>query len=105
MRTIVFVFGLVAAASSGCGVGDDEETATRPCEQLRDHLVDLRVEGATGRPDELVQHRAAVKKALGDDFVATCERLMSSNEIACASKASDLASATACQQASTSATH
>ena len=95
------VLVLVAIASIGGCNGDDEaevDQVVRPCEQLRDHLVDLRVDSASGKPDEVAQHRAAMRHALGDDFVASCERQMAASEIACASKAADFAAVTACSQ-------
>ena len=100
MRSIS-VFVLVSISLLvGCN-GDDEttvESVVRPCERLRDHLVDLRVEGTRGEPDEVVaRHRAAMRQALGDDFVASCERKMAASEIDCAAKATDFAAVTACQ--------
>ena len=86
----------VTASIAGCSGDDDAVQTVRPCEQLRDHLVDLRVEGVRGKPDEVAQHRAAMRQALGDNFVASCERQMAATEIDCASKAADFAAVTAC---------
>ena len=93
------IAGALAVIASIAGCSGDDDTVVqrvRPCEQLRDHLVDLRVEGVRGKPDEVAQHRAAMRQALGDDFVASCERQMASTEVDCASKAADLAAVTAC---------
>jgi hypothetical protein len=88
----------LARALAACGTEEtsDEERTLSPCEQLREHLVELRVSGATGTPDELAQHRAAMTRALGDDFVASCEDNLDSTQIACSTAATDLAALSAC---------
>jgi hypothetical protein len=63
---------------------------------LRDHVVDLRLNQATGVDGDLAQHRAALTQALGAGFVQECVSKMSSNQVACALSATDLAEATAC---------
>lgn len=86
-------------ALAACGadeIPDDEERAATPCEELRDHLVDLRVGSATGTADELAQHRAAMRRALGDDFVQSCEDNLGPTQIACSTAAADLAAVSAC---------
>jgi hypothetical protein len=71
------------------------------CERLRDHVVELRLHGVTtagaqGDPARiLAAHRAALKRALGDDFIGRCERL-SSEEVECGIAASDHTSLLAC---------
>ena len=105
MRRIAALGFLAIWILGGCG-GDGESEAERivePCEQLRDHLVDLRVEGTRGTPDEVAQHRAAVRQALGEGFVASCEQRMAKDEVECASKASDFAAVTACSPSTSSA--
>ncbi len=91
-------YALLLFTLAACSADDasEEERVGSPCEQLRDHLVDLRVRDATGTPDELAQHRAAMMRALGDDFVVSCEDNLGPTQIACATAATDLAAVTAC---------
>lgn len=89
---------LVLVIAVGCG-GDDANDAERvalPCEQLRDHLVDLRLAGAHGAPKDLAMHREAMQRALGDDFIASCEQHMTAPQIRCSTSAGDLAAVSAC---------
>lgn len=92
-RIAFLIFALAA-----CGTDDtsEEERVGTPCEQLRGHLVDLRLRDATGTPDELAQHRAAMTRALGDDFVVSCEDNLDPAQIACATAATDLAAVSTC---------
>jgi hypothetical protein len=97
MRTAFLLLALAACGAND--VADDvskDERVASPCEQLRDHLVDLRVADATGTPAQLAQHRAAMTRALGDDFVASCEDNLDSQQIACSTAATDLAAVSAC---------
>lgn len=98
MRSNLILIGLLAGALVGCGGDDAVESIARPCEQLRDHMVDLRFQRAVGTPDEIAQHRAAMQQALGAEFVSSCEKLMSPSEVECALRAPDSTTAMACQQ-------
>ncbi len=88
---------LIAVMVVGCG-GDDstDVEATRPCDQLLEHMIDLSESGAHSTPKDLAAHRAAMRQAIGPRFLASCEKDMSSDQIECATKAGDLSSATAC---------
>jgi hypothetical protein len=91
------------------------------CEQLRDHLVDLRLAGAHAATErqptlqgaagageaptpaqrpltraELAAHRRVLAQALGDGLVASCEKTMSAQQLDCALAATDPAAAAAC---------
>jgi len=94
--TCAFSLLLVVSASCNGDEAEDVELAARPCTRLRDHLVDLRLEGVHGAAADLATHREAMRQALGDDFVAACEASMSVAAISCAATASDLAAASAC---------
>src|SRR5688500_11197569 len=61
---------LLLAAAAACD-GADEGTAAsrRDCEQLRDHVVELRLTTVTADRDH---HAAALRAALGESFVSTC---------------------------------
>jgi hypothetical protein len=96
MKSCIVFLSLVLAACGADDASSEEERTASPCEQLRDHLVDLRVGTATGTPDELVQHHAAMTRALGDDFVTSCEDDLDAAQIACATSATDLAAVSAC---------
>ena len=89
-------FLLLVLAACGAEDASTEERAASPCEQLRDHLVDLRVGNATGTPDQLAQHRAAMTRALGADFIESCEENLDATQIACSTSATDLAAVSAC---------
>ena len=109
--------------ATACARTDDDNR--RACEQLRDHMVDLRV--ANERSDEpiaeppaptnplptmpapppaavatrplsereLAAHRQALRQALSDGFLASCERLTPAQR-KCALAASDPAALAAC---------
>ena len=88
---------LIAVMLVGCGADDGAEVERqRPCDQLLEHMLDLSESGARNDPKDLAAHRAAMRQAIGDRFLASCEQSMSSDQIDCAAKAGDLASATAC---------
>lgn len=88
MRIILL---LVCLAS--CGNEDADESRVGRCERLRDHLVDVRLADATGVDKEA--HRAAMKQALGDRFIARCADLDDAH-LDCAFAASDNAALAAC---------
>ena len=91
MRSIMIVFAL---ASASCGSGDETEAATaRQCEQLRDHLVELRLQDAS---IDGAKHRAAIRQSLGDGFIDTCTAQVTRDQIRCALAASDAPDALEC---------
>lgn len=89
---------LVVVMVAGCSAddADDVDRAKQSCEELRDHLIDLRLRTAHGDPKVVETHRAAMKKALGDDFVGSCQQRMTPSQIQCATSAGDFAAASAC---------
>jgi hypothetical protein len=96
MRCLVLV-GLLTAA----GCSHDDSVDERKCTQLRDHLIDVRLSGAELTEDaDRAQHRAAMKQALGDTFIADCKRNMSNEQLNCALKATDLNGASDCSHRS-----
>jgi len=88
---------IVLAFAIGCGSEDTDEIAdparATPCERLREHLVDLRLAGVESIDREA--HREAHIVAMGNDFLAACATLPQS-AVACATEATDSASAAAC---------
>jgi hypothetical protein len=59
---------------------------------MRDHLVDLRAAGINADRDE---HREVLRRALGTEFLESCER-MSDDQVACILNADDSAEAAGC---------
>jgi hypothetical protein len=96
---IAILLGAVGCSSSSTELEVDRARCTR----LRDHLVELRLSDA-GADVDVVAHRLAMKQALGDGFISTCERNLSASELTCALKAQELRAATSCG-ASVSASH
>ena len=91
-----FAFLLVALVACSFDDTSEVERPIPPCAELKAHLIDLRLEMATGTPDQLIQHRQAMERALGDDFVASCEKNMNPAQITCALFAAGLQAAMAC---------
>ncbi|MGE0402089.1 MAG: hypothetical protein AB7T06_35640 [Kofleriaceae bacterium] len=90
MRKILLVLLIVAAC------GDDQDLAIQErtrCEQLRDHLVDLRL--ADSASTEKDAHREAMRNALGSNFLDDCAR-MPARDIDCAFAATDVNAAASC---------
>ena len=87
--TVIALFLLASCSSSS----DDGADPRRRCEQLRDHLIDVRLAASD---IDLTAHRAAMKQALGDHFVDACASKMTGDQIRCALDAKDQAAADAC---------
>lgn len=79
----------------GCEGDPDEDPARRvsPCEQLRDHLIDLRLADAMHVDKDA--HREALRMAMGSDFLEGCSKL-SDDAISCVLEAHDSTTASAC---------
>jgi hypothetical protein len=95
MRCVV----LFVILTMGCATSNDrgERPEPRRCEELRDHLVDLRLWEATGV--DRAAHRDAMRDALGPAFVTGCTSAMTEIQVECALKAADVAAATVCTTA------
>jgi hypothetical protein len=81
------------------GCTHDETVDRRSCEKLRDHLIDVRVGNTQDR--DAAQHRAAMKAALGDEFVDNCLHTMTIDQLECAMRASDLGATHDCARTTT----
>jgi hypothetical protein len=88
LRTFLLIVLFAACA------GDEGGPAPTPCEQLRDHLIDLRLADASPKVDKDA-HRAAMRNAFDLTFFASCSELADA-ERACALSATTLSDATAC---------
>jgi len=90
---------LVGGALVGCASHEDD--GTRVCTEMRDHLVELRLAESRGsagdlQPIDLAPHRAAMKRALGPDFIKQCQREMSRVQVRCMLSATTFEVAQAC---------
>jgi hypothetical protein len=119
MTRPAILLALVMLSLAACGSSsDDEATARRRCEQLRDHVIDLRfpstataapetnTHGSDGAPPPVFDpapHRAAMKQALGDRFVDACAKHMTAAQLECALSAGDEAAVSACSGSSAGA--
>lgn len=91
-----FLFALVIAA--GCRGAEDGETT--PCQRLRDHLIDLRLNETNSNKVDHGAHRKAMKRSLGDNFLRGCEQTITTTKLRCALDATDSTAATACAKIS-----
>lgn len=90
---------VVAVALAGCSADDEVPVAENPCERLREHMIDLRLEGTP--PADLASHRDVMRRALGDEFLTNCAASLSAAQIRCALDARDSASAVTCSTGAT----
>jgi ribosomal protein L40E len=88
-RIALIIFVLICSAC-----GSDEPTDAEQCQNVRDRLIDLRLADATHV--DVDAHRKAMRRALGDDFIASCTTKLSVTQRRCVLDARDAASATAC---------
>jgi hypothetical protein len=88
---------LAVTLLTACGSSSDVVDAAR-CGRLRDHVVDLRLNGLTDV--DVAAHRAVLQRALGDDFVASCQRTLTAAELTCMLEAPTSAQIEACRRTS-----
>lgn len=93
-REMVRRFTSIIATLLLAACGSDPPTVEQQCGRVRDRLIDLRLSDATGV--DVKAHRAVLKRAMGDNFIASCRTNMSSKQRDCILDAKDLVSATAC---------
>jgi len=98
------LWGVFVASLAACT--HDDLVDRRACEQLRDHVIELRIAGARGAsgqgpPIDFEPHRAALKQALGEPYLAACLKTFTATQVTCALGATDDASATECLTATT----
>lgn len=93
MRIVLPLFFLV----SGCA--KSEEVDRRACEELRDHVVDLRInvaKGSGGPPVDFEPHRIALRQALGERYINTCLTTFTVAQLRCALEATSDTGAKTC---------
>jgi len=66
------------------------------CEQLRRHLVDLRLADLGTLEVDVAAHRTAIENALGDAFVTSCQQSITVVQMTCALAAKNSALASTC---------
>src|SRR5438094_10464150 len=90
--------GIALVTAMGCSTSDpDGPPEPRRCEQLRDHVVDLKIGEAKGvSASDLAQHREAMRDALGSTFLSACTAKLTERQVACALGAMDDSGLSAC---------
>jgi hypothetical protein len=92
MKKVLLGLALLAA----CGDDESEQMArTTPCEELREHLIDLRLAEASPKVDKEA-HRVAMRGAFGDAFLSSCSHMSDENR-SCALSATTLGDAMGCE--------
>ena len=94
---------MLASLLAACGAcTHSDEVDRHACEQLRDHVVDLRITAVKGTdpnggpPIDFEPHRAALKQALGEGYLETCLKTFTVKQLRCALDSSAEAAETAC---------
>jgi hypothetical protein len=92
-KTVTRFISIIAAlALSACS--SDAPTVEQQCARVRDRLIDLRLSDASGV--DVKAHRAVMKRAMGENFIASCRTNMAPKQRDCVLGATDLVAATAC---------
>jgi hypothetical protein len=96
MRGLFFIIALSSAV--GCASEDSSEALARECGRLREHMIDLRLEGTHV---DVAAHRKAISNALGEGFVDQCAAQLTRVQVHCALAASDSNAAMDCTREAT----
>jgi len=91
-------FALCVVVFLGCGTASDDadEPASSTCERVLAHIVDLRVASATGTPTQLTDLRTSLQRAMGAEFVESCEKSLTAEQQQCSLAAPDITAVAAC---------
>lgn len=94
----------IALVIAACAAHQEPENPEARCAKLRDHLVDLRLDDVRGSAAglDLDAHRAAMKRALGADFINECAARMSEAQLDCAIASKTLSASSGCVDQSAS---
>lgn len=92
LRVVVLSFAFGSCSSSQ----NADESREIQCTELRDHLVDLRLQDGAGPGVDVEAHRVAMKQALGADFITSCKTKLSENQIKCGLEAQQSSSIGEC---------
>ena len=90
---LVLLIELLAACHSG--PADTDPPDREQCEQLRSHVVDIRLADATGI--DIRPHREALQQALGESFLADCMSSMTNAQVTCALASTEIDASAACR--------
>lgn len=91
--TPMFVTCAIAILTSCFSESEPDVVGRQECERLRDHLVELRMNGVSADHE---QHRNALRSALGDSFVIACVERTTPSHVRCALAATDSDTLLAC---------
>lgn len=91
--TLALGFVLLTA----CGDDQAEEKQLTRCEQLREHVIDVRLADAVQVDKDA--HREVLRQSLGTEFLGGCEKL-SKEVVDCGLAAADSSTLAACSQRS-----
>jgi hypothetical protein len=84
----------ICLALISCSADPPERLSRRECEELRDHMVALRIGGESANRDA---HRAAIRSSL-EPFVETCVETITPEQQRCALAAADLDALAICSR-------
>lgn len=88
-------YGLVVVLmAAACSSDPSEPNPRRECERIRDHIIELRLQGVTADRD---QHRAAFESAFGESFLVRCVEEASPARRRCVLDAKDPQALAACE--------
>jgi len=100
MRGWILVTALMISGCGDSGGDGDVSARTEQCEQVRGHIVELRLAMAHGlSADELAQHRDALMHAMGAQFIDECIRTTTTETATCVLAAHDTQAINDCNTA------
>jgi hypothetical protein len=95
MGTIA-VLATFLTLAAGCS--EDPPSPQQRCDELRDHLVNLRLSDVSTPDVDLAAHRSAMTAALGTRFVDNCVSAFTDKQIRCVMAATDSQTAADCSR-------
>jgi hypothetical protein len=84
--SIAILLLLVACAN-------DDVVDQKACSRLRDHVIDLRLREVDADRE---RHREAMRRTLGDNYVARCVEVVTRSQLDCSMAARDVSALQAC---------
>ena len=90
IQNLVLAATVSFLAACGSGASSDPAPSRADCEQLRAHVVELRLSGAADEHNsaEMDKHRGNLIASLGDEFVDQCAEERTPGYVECALEAS-----------------
>jgi hypothetical protein len=97
IRAMILVATLAMGASCVDGNSEPESAVTQQdCVRLREHLIDVQLNGAGGDPALASQHREAHRQVLGEAFLQSCMAKVDRDALACGLAAGNAAAIQTC---------